>query len=394
MSSRPIHPFPARMAPEIALARISQLPPGATVLDPMAGSGTVLRAAVDGGLRGIGFDVDPLAVLMARVWTTPLDRRLLNDAATALVMRAEEVSPETRLPWIDDDPETKMFVNFWFATRQQQDLRRLCVVLAGESGPISDALRIALSRLIVAKDKGASLARDVSHSRPHRARANSDFEVLPAFLRSVHYVGSRLVETLPGSSAEVNLGDARNLSELPDACVDAVIMSPPYLNALDYMRGHRLSLVWLGYRVRELRAIRAESVGTERMLDCKTNREELGALIPSLGKIDGLPSRTRGMLDRFLIDILQILREVRRVLRPGGSATLVVGNSCLQSVFIDNAAAVAAAATIVGLQPIDRHQREIPPSRRYLPPPVARELSGITNRMRTEVVLTFGSTRA
>jgi hypothetical protein len=96
------------------------------------------------------------------------------------------------------------------------------------------------------------------------------------------------------------------------------------------------------------------------------------------------------MLDRFLLDLLRVLSEVRRVLKQSGNATFVVGNSCLESVFIDNAAAVAAAGRAVGLQPIERHQREIPPSRRYLPPPNVRELSGITNRMRTEVVLTFG----
>jgi hypothetical protein len=326
---------------------------------------------------------------MARVWTTPIDRSLLTEAATALVARAENVSPEALLPWIDEDPETRRFIDFWFAAQQQQDLRGLCSVIADQSGPISDVMRVALSRLIVTKDKGASLARDVSHSRPHRVRTSNDFEVMPAFLQSVQYVGARLMESSPGGSAKVNLGDARNLSDLPDACVDAVITSPPYLNALDYMRGHRLSLVWLGYRVSELRAIRSESVGTERMLGCTADQEAIRSLAALRGSLDGLSSRTRGMLDRFLLDLLQVLSEIRRILRPSGSATFVVGNSCLEGIFIDNAAAVAAAATAVGLQPVDRHQREIPPSRRYLPPPRARELSGITNRIRTEVVLTF-----
>jgi tRNA G10 N-methylase Trm11 len=377
------------MAPDIALLRCRQLPPGATVLDPMTGSGTVLRAAVDEGLCAIGLDVDPLAVLMARVGTTAIDRALLDEAAVELVARAEGMAPEVNLPWIDENPETSKFVDFWFAKRQQHDLRRLSAVLLDQPGAIGNALRIALSRLIVTKDAGASLARDVSHSRPHRVRTENDFAVVPAFLRSVHQVGARLAELPPGSSAVVLRGDARIMTEVPDASVDAVITSPPYLNALDYLRGHRLALVWLGYMIRDLRAIRASSIGAERMLDPTAPRGDIAQLAASLGPLDDLSFRARGMIDRFLLDIHHVLREVRRVLKPCGDATFVVANSCLQGVFIDNAAAVTSTASMVGLALTDRQEREIPPSRRYLPPPSRNEHTEMKHRMRTEVVLTF-----
>ncbi len=110
---QPIHPFPARMAPEIALNECVRLPRGAVVLDPMAGSGTVLRAASDQGLQGLGYDLDPLAVLLAKVSTTPLDPYLLQEAATSVVSTASAREPLTiHLPWIDDDPETHRFVNY------------------------------------------------------------------------------------------------------------------------------------------------------------------------------------------------------------------------------------------------------------------------------------------
>jgi hypothetical protein len=389
MASRTVHPFPARMAPGIALARCQQLPLGATVLDPMAGSGTVLRAAVDKGLHAIGLDVDPLAVLMAKVGTTAIDRSLLDEAALELVAQAEGVAAEVTIPWIDGDPETSRFVDFWFAKRQQHDLRRLSAALLGQPGAIGDALRIALSRLIVTKDAGASLARDVSHSRPHRVRTENDFAVVPAFLRSAQQVGARLAELPPGSSAMVLRGDARLMTQVPDVSVDAVITSPPYLNALDYLRGHRLALVWLGYTIRDLRAIRASSIGAERMLDPTADRAVITLLAASLGQLPNLALRARGMIDRFLLDIVHVLREVQRVLKPCGDATFVVGNSCLQGVFIDNAAAVTAAASIVGFSLTDRQEREIPPSRRYLPPPNWNEHTEMKHRMRTEVVLTF-----
>ena len=38
--------------------------------------------------------------------------------------------------------------------------------------------------------------------------------------------------------------------------------SPPYLNAIDYMRTSKFSLVFLGSRLNELRAIRSAAIGT------------------------------------------------------------------------------------------------------------------------------------
>ena len=70
MRIQPLHPFPARMAPELAIDTLRDLPGSSVVLDPMVGSGTVLRHASDMGHAAIGFDVDPLAVLISRVWTS------------------------------------------------------------------------------------------------------------------------------------------------------------------------------------------------------------------------------------------------------------------------------------------------------------------------------------
>ena len=69
----PIHPFPARMAPGIALQAMPEDSEQLRVLDPMMGSGTVLAMARARGHRGFGFDLDPLAVLISKVWTTAND---------------------------------------------------------------------------------------------------------------------------------------------------------------------------------------------------------------------------------------------------------------------------------------------------------------------------------
>jgi DNA modification methylase len=404
----PIHPFPARMAPEIALEEVASLRPGSLVLDPMAGSGTVVRVAAERGHRALGFDLDPLAVLMAKVWTTPIDVEDLRAVAQGVVKQLKErTCAEVSLPWIDDDQETREFVDYWFAEAQRADLRRLSAGLRQVSGPIGDVLRIGLSRIIITKDRGASLARDVSHSRPHRVRLDNDFPVIEEFKRSVARLAQRLEEQPPPGNVIVDVGDARHLSAIETSSIDAVITSPPYLNAIDYLRGHRLALVWLGHRVGGLRALRSASIGAECRPDPGADLDLARELAAPLGPLDQLPRSDRRMIDRYVLDLHTTLLELRRVLRPGGKAVLVVGNSCIRGVFIRNARVVVAVAERVGFDLVKETERALPPNRRYLPPP-PRESSeyrvqsaesgrtetpysalGLEKRMRSETVLTF-----
>src|SRR5689334_6461338 len=84
---RPIHPFPARMAPVIVweelLADRTSAP--MRVLDPMAGSGTTLAMARLLGHHAYGFDTDPLAVLLAQAWANDVEAMRLADAAATTV---------------------------------------------------------------------------------------------------------------------------------------------------------------------------------------------------------------------------------------------------------------------------------------------------------------------
>src|SRR3954447_1418427 len=119
---RSIHPFPARMGPDLAIERLKRISSPSVVLDPMAGSGTVLRHASELGHHAIGRDLDPLAILMAKVWTTPIDRQLVERKHTKLLTLVEETDAAQALPWIDDDTETREFVEFWFGQPQRNDL--------------------------------------------------------------------------------------------------------------------------------------------------------------------------------------------------------------------------------------------------------------------------------
>jgi hypothetical protein len=360
-------------------------------MDPMCGSGTVVRHASQLGHSALAFDTDPLAVLMTKVWTTPIDADRVQKMALSLVASVRKMTCFPTLPWMDK--ETELFIGYWFAGAQRRELLRLARAIfesqsearVAHERAAFDVLRLALSRLIVTKDKGASLARDVSHSRPHRVFDISDFEVVPAFVRSVGQLCKRLTEQPGKGSVRTELGDARALTSIPDASIDLVLSSPPYLNAIDYLRGHRLALIWLGYNLTQLRSIRSGNIGSERGTTDVNSEQE--CIIEAMGELGQLPPRYRSMIARYATDLSRVLREMARVVRPSGNVILVVGNSCLKGTFIRNANAVVEAAKLNGLRLLKSYERTLPAGNRYLPMPSTP--GALSKRIRTESLLHF-----
>jgi DNA modification methylase len=369
------------MAPELALKTIESLPKGAVILDPMSGSGTVLRAGVENGNPCLGFDLDPLAVLMARVWTAPLVDGLLEEARSVveLARNMGDVPP----PW-GDCSETQAFAEFWFEERQRADLSAIAYVLATYDGFHRNALMLALSRLIITKERGASIARDTSHSRPHRVFFDNDFDVFHVLPIAARRIEERLNPQAIVGNAKVELADARKLP-LADASVDAVITSPPYLNAIDYMRGHRLALIWLGYGFKELGNVRAASIGAESALAADAD-----FVLPPFEIAAALTPRKARIVERYRTDIYRLMIEVRRVVKPGGQVLVVVGNSNIAGVAVSNADISHSSATQVGFTLIKRFDRALPSQSRYLPTPKG-ENNALGRRMRTETVLMFAA---
>lgn len=386
-----IHPFPARMAPELALNSLRVLKTG-TVLDPMTGSGTVARLAKSQSLNALGFDLDPLAVLISKVGTTAVNDELVERHSHMFMAAVRSLKEsDVRLDWIDGDAEAERYVEFWFGDAQRADLRKIANLLSKADElqidpDIADVFRIALSRIIVTKKSAASLAQDTSHSRPHRVATVSDYDVLLGFEKSVRAVRRRLLGTPNTGSATIRRGDARDLSSVADESVDAVLTSPPYLNAIDYMRGHRMSLIWLGHRYSELSRTRSQSIGSERRPDADFEGENHFAMKAAMGDLAGLQRRHHSMIERYVMDMHKMMGEVVRTLKPGCNATFVMGNSCLKGVFIENSEALAKAGELLGLGKPEKLERDLPSGSRYLPTPDAGALS---KRMRKEVILTF-----
>ncbi len=395
----PIHPFPARMAPGIALEALGESKTMLRVLDPMAGSGTVLAVARAKGHRAFGVDLDPLAVLLSGVWTRTVDVKHMNDKAAEVLGRAKTsfkpLSSGLAYPAGSDD-ESRRFIRYWFDDYARRQLAALSTAIRRvHDDATRDVLWCGFSRLIITKSAGASLAMDLAHSRPHREFIHAPVKPFNRFISAVKTVVTNCPQSgseVVGPATVVKRGDARKLDFESDS-IDLVLTSPPYLNAIDYMRCSKFSLVWMGYTVSELRQIRGASVGTEASSEQALEALWVKLLIKQLGLKPKLSNRGHALLARYVWDMGQALAEVSRVLRRGGRAVYVIGDSMSRGTFIRNSSIVTAVAQEHGLSFVSRHSRALPANRRYLPPP-KRGLSTTTMdaRIRREVVVVFDKT--
>jgi adenine-specific DNA methylase len=397
LGRNPIHPFPARMAAGIALEALGEGKTTLRVLDPMSGSGTVLAVARANGHRAFGVDLDPLAVLLAGVWTRTIEPERIKDKAVEVLERARgsfrALTTGMAYPTGSDD-ETRAFIRYWF----DDYARRQLASLAGAIGRVRDestrnVLWCAFSRLIITKTAGASLAMDLSHSRPHRQFSRAPVKPFNRFRSAVGTIVSNCPQSGSGNvgpAAVVKRGDARKLNVETDS-IDLVLTSPPYLNAIDYMRCSKFSLVWMGYNICEIRQIRGESVGAEASSDEALDSKWVKSLIKQLKLTPALSTRDNALLARYAWDMGQVLAETSRVLRRGGRAVYVVGDCQSRGTFIRNSAIVTAVAEQHGLSLVSRQSRNLPANRRYLPPPKKGPTStaAMDARMRREVVIAF-----
>ena len=395
LSRDSVHPFPARMAPGLALDVIAECRRPLRILDPMSGSGTVLAVADAKGHHAVGVDIDPLAVLISRVWTTAINVEAVQDAAATALEHARRIF--TSLPTRDAyprnaDSETRQFTRYWFDDYARRQLASLATAIEWtQDSTIREALWCAFSRLIISKQSGASLAMDLSHSRPHRKFKRAPAKPFRKFLSAVDRVTTNCIDgrsRTRGPAAQVYEGDARHL-DLRDRSVDLVITSPPYLNAIDYLRCSKFSLVWMGYSVGELRRLRSTTVGTEVAMDARED-QEIQRILSELKLQPKLPARQEAMLARYINDMQRAVSETSRVLAGNGRAVYVVGENTVRGTFIRNAMIVEAVASNAGLRCTARRSRDLPANRRYLPPPSKQsETATLSNRLRREVILTF-----
>lgn len=392
-ASHNFHAFAAKFPPQIPRWFIEGLTlAGEAVLDPMMGSGTALLEAHLLDRQAIGFDLDPLALRQSQVKTTCVAPELLLQAAQEVLKEAHGWlatvhSPESILHE-KFTPKAVAFIQYWFLPETQ--LQLLALLRAIEqlpAGNVRNFLEIAFSAIIVTKSGGVSMARDLAHSRPHRVAEKIPRNALQQFKARVEK-NVRSLAALPQKAMRpiIQQGDIRQLP-MGDASVDLVITSPPYANAIDYMRAHKFSLVWFGSRIEDLSTLRSRYIGTERTSDLLETLLPARAegIIARLALLDHSKAR---ILRKYYTDMSAAIGHIYRVLRPHRTMIVVVGTSTLRGIDVETHLCLTDIAASRGFDIVGVVERKLDRDRRMMPARFgAKSGNIIEDRMHHEYII-------
>ncbi len=300
------HAYAARMHPAIAGVLLDELSPapGATVLDPFCGSGTVLVEAMVAGWRSHGSDLNPLALRLARVKT---QRRKAGERKRFLELvrrtaAASEARVRDRVPIHVPLPREEVE---WYDPHVLKELGGLMVEIRRVKGEQDRlALEMIFSSIVVKVSRQRADTQEKKADKKIRKGLATEF-----FARKGKELVRRweeLDQELPGKvhRPKIVQADATNLGHTlgPEFRCDLILSSPPYGGTYDYVDHHARRYPWLGISPK---AIEQGEIGARR----------------ELSGDDGHPAR-----ERWDEQVRATLRSMRGVLRRDGLAVLLMGD--------------------------------------------------------------------
>jgi len=394
-ASHALHAFAAKFPPQLPRIFIEGLTEkGERVLDPMMGSGTAIVEAFLCGRRAIGFDIDPLSLMICRVKTHPVDLLQATWAGQRVIGSAQKVLYRaTRLESAMRErfsQPTLEFIDYWFGKQTQRELMALLLAIEREGleQRLTDFLKVVFSSIIITKSGGVSRAYDLAHTRPHRLEDKPYKDAIKAFERRL-FKSAALLSQLPSNGREVEIlqHDSRQRSPLDHDSVQLIVTSPPYANAIDYMRAHKFSLVWFGHDINSLSTLRSTYIGAEK----RSGLEEIkfpDAVLRILSDLARVDAKKSLVLRKYFSDMRFAMHEMLRVLEPGRCCVIVVGPSTMRGHVIKTHDLLSQIADEIGFSTVEIAQRKLDRNRRMLPAAFRRNHnSQIESRMHEEYII-------
>lgn len=249
------HKYPAKFIPQIpgwAISKYLSTANKKIILDPFCGSGTTLVQGLLANHNVIGFDIDPLSVLISKVKTTKLNKDWLLKVYDWLTRKIQDNSTEGKYL-----PECKT-IKHWFNESTIEKLSKIRTAIddiTDEFGNnediknIQDFFYIAFSSVLrrVSNADNESQKTYVSHTN-----IKTPEEPLELFFRQTNLYIDRIIEF----SEKLN-NDLKGIIYCEDSskplngllneyAIDLIVTSPPYIKAIDYIYNQMAELFWIG----------------------------------------------------------------------------------------------------------------------------------------------------
>ena len=266
-------PWTGQFSPQLVEELLTAYAPhSGVVLDPFVGSGTALVESGRLGLGACGADLNPAAVVLARVYET----MNLDAASRAMVLDGLR----NRLQYVIDSASVSLFFD---GNRGSPDRRILEAALVGHWRDSAPGAEQALSAALVVLSDFYRKRLDVGTVQEAWRRLD------------------RIVRHLPEANRTISVhhADARALP-IEDDSIDLVLTSPPYINVHNYHQNFRRSAEALKW---DVLAIARSEIGS--------NRQNRG-------------NRFLTVI-QYSMDMALALREMARVTKLGSRLILVVG---------------------------------------------------------------------
>lgn len=343
-----LHWYPARFVaqvPGILVGYFSS--PGDLVLDPFCGSGTTLVEAKRQERACIGIDTNPVATLVSRAKLIDMTPEEVKEYAAALM-----TSVTNRLLMVRGQLSVRDIPNLeensrWYDPDTLRELWAIWTAIHEVAGPALDLgqmLFSAILRFACSQEKHWGWICD--NVRPKYLVYKDAVHLFQLRLTSLMKIAEERSERPPSPcslTAKVLTGTcAEELESLERESVDLVVTSPPYFGVTDYVRSQRLSLLWLGGDLDQLKMV------------------ETGARFKR--------SR-RSSLEEYLEDMDRSFEQIARVLRDGRKCCIVIGESPNRAPYLESFASLLRNKGFEINAEISRHIT----SRRALSPQIVTE---------------------
>ena len=347
-----LHKYPATMLPQIGIEVFKELKiHRRRLLDPYCGTGSSVLAGIASGFSEFhGFDINPLAVLIAKARYTKLDRKKLfnykKNLECAVYYEEENILPP---------PVTN--INFWFSKRAVKDLSviRNAILEEIEDKKYQPLFWLAFSETV----------RFVSYTRnsefklyrmPEEKRKSFRPDVFELYFKRLDKVLTAYTKVyLPLLKKQKFSFFNRGFIYKKDK-YDAVLTSPPYGDSrttVAYGQFSTLSNEWMGFP--NSRKIDSQLMGGKKAKVLYTE-SVVGAPIQKISAVD--PKRALEV-SSFYMDLEKSIKEVSRAVASKGFSVYVVGNRTVKTVTLPTDQFIAEQFEKNGCKHILTYERSI-----------------------------------